>query len=478
MQDAADIELLRQYADNGSEEAFAAIAARHVNMVYSAALRKTGNPGAAEEITQAVFVLLARKAAGLGEKTILSGWLYQAARLTAAHFLRGEFRRVRREQEALMQSLSNETEDEAWREIAPVLEDAMGSLGGEDRNALVQRFFERKSFQEIGIVLGASENAAKKRVAHALEKLRKHFSRRGIHSTTAVLAGAIMANSIRTAPAALADAAAAGAWANGAAVSTSTLSLIKGALKTMAWTKAKMGAVSAIVLASLVAPLLVQHQAQARLRDGGESLRGQTAQLAALKKENERLSILAANSSLSQQQLNDLQKLRAEAGPLRRQAEEIGQLRQENRQLAAKTGQDKPRTAVQLKEEAMAKAGYGKNWVVGFYHYAEKHNGQFPTNFEDAAAFVPDKIRNLSGVATDQFEIVFQGSPSSLRKPQDIIVLREKEAQNAGDSSNPPGQWMKIYTFADGHSELHHEPANNFDDYESAHMIPPAASNP
>ena len=144
---------------------------------------------------------------------------------------------------------------------------------------------------------------------------------------------------------------------------------------------------------------------------------------------------------------------------------------EENRQLKAKTGQDKPKTPLQLKEEAMAKLNYGKNWVIGSYQYAAKHDGQFPTNFEDAAAFMPDQVKKQSAVTPDQFEIVFAGKISSLEKPQDIIVLREKEAQSAGESSHPPGQWMKVYTFADGHSELHHEPSNNFDDYEKAHMI-------
>jgi hypothetical protein len=244
----------------------------------------------------------------------------------------------------------------------------------------------------------------------------------------------------------------------------------------MAWTKAKTAVVTAVVAASVVVPLLVQHQAQARMRDGDETLRRQAAQLAAQKTENDRLSNLAANSSLSKEQLNDLQKLRAEVGPLRQQADEVAQLQQENRQLKAKMGQDRPKTPLQLKEEAVAKMSYGKNWIIGFYQYAEKHNGQFPTNFEEAAAFVPDNAKNQSKVTSDQFEIVFQGSPSSLQKPQDIIVLREKEAQNAGGSSHPPGQWAKIYTFADGHSAVHLELSNNFDDYEKAHMISPPAN--
>src|SRR6185503_14177505 len=136
MQEVSDLELLRQYVHRNSEEAFAALVARHVNMVYSAALRKTSNASAAEEITQAVFIILARKAERLCDGTILSGWLYQTTRLTSASFLRGEIRRAHREQEAYMQSLSNESDPGVWPEIEPLLEDAMGRLNEKERNAL------------------------------------------------------------------------------------------------------------------------------------------------------------------------------------------------------------------------------------------------------------------------------------------------------------------------------------------------------
>jgi RNA polymerase sigma factor (sigma-70 family) len=239
MQEVADMELLRQYADRNSEEAFAALVARHVNLVYAAALRKTGNADAAGEITQAVFIILAQKAGRLSQRTILSGWLYQTTRLAAANFLRTEIRRVRREQEAYMQSLANETEPELWTQMAPLLEDAMGQLGEKDRNAIALRFFEGKSFQEIGAAFGASENAAKKRVAHALEKLHRYFSKHGVSSTTAIIAGAIAANSAHAAPVGLATAITA-TVIKGPAVAASTLALVKGTLKVMTWIKLKI----------------------------------------------------------------------------------------------------------------------------------------------------------------------------------------------------------------------------------------------
>jgi uncharacterized protein (TIGR03435 family) len=249
MHDATDMDLLRQYAGGNSDAAFAALVSRHVNLVYSAALRKAGNPHAAEEITQAVFIILAQKAGRIPGRTILPGWLYQTARLTAASFLKREIRRVRREQEAYMLSQTDssrrsETEaDEIWQQLAPLLEDAMGQLGDKDRAAVVLRFFGGKSFAEVAAVAGVSENAAKKRVGHALEKLRKFFMKRGIASTAETIAGAISANSIQAAPVALAKSITAVAVLKGAAASTSTLTLIKGALKLMAWTKAKTAVV-------------------------------------------------------------------------------------------------------------------------------------------------------------------------------------------------------------------------------------------
>jgi uncharacterized protein (TIGR03435 family) len=244
------MDLLRQYTDGSSDAAFAALVSRHVDLVYSAALRKTGNPHAAEEITQAVFIILAQKAGRILDKTILPGWLYQTARLTASSFLRRETRRVRREQEAFMLSqfdqpqsdLSRRSEteaDETWEQLAPLLEDAMGQLGDKDRAAVVLRFFGGKSFAEVATAAGVSENAAKKRVSHALEKLHRYFAKRGVSSTTAIIAGAISANSVQAAPMALAKTVSAVAIAKSAAASGSTLTLIKGALKIMAWTKAK-----------------------------------------------------------------------------------------------------------------------------------------------------------------------------------------------------------------------------------------------
>jgi RNA polymerase sigma factor (sigma-70 family) len=225
MPEPDDITLLKQYA-GGDESAFTALFERHVHLVYSAALRQARNPSHAEEVTQAVFILLARKAKSLSPEIVLSGWLYQAARLTTASLIKREIRRQRREQEVYMQTLT-EPDTSLWEQISPLLDEAMGRLGEKDRNAIVLRFFENRTPQEAAAALKLNEVTARKRVSRALEKLRTFFAKRGVVLTTAVIAGTIAGNSVQAAPAALANSATAVAIAKGAVAGISTLALAK-----------------------------------------------------------------------------------------------------------------------------------------------------------------------------------------------------------------------------------------------------------
>ena len=253
MADASDMDLVREFAGQNSEAAFAELVRRHISLVFSVALRFTGNPGDAEDVTQAVFIILARKAPGLSTRTVLTGWLYETTRYTASRLLRAQIRRQVREREASMQTILDEPGDnKLWSQLAPHLEAAMSRLGERDRTLLALRFYENKTGAETATLLGIREEAAHKRTARALEKLRNFFEKRGITSTSAIIAETISANSIQPAPAALAKTVTAMALAKGAAASTSTLTLIKGAMKIMAWTKAKTAivAVVAVILAT------------------------------------------------------------------------------------------------------------------------------------------------------------------------------------------------------------------------------------
>jgi RNA polymerase sigma factor (sigma-70 family) len=256
-----DMELVREYARHNSEAAFETLVARHVSLVHSSALRHVRDPLLAEEVTQTVFIILARKAATLGPGTVLPGWLYRTTRYVASAALKIQHRRERREQEAFMQAmLPNENADPAWEQLSPLLDDAMAQLRDQDRNAIVLRFFQNKSLREAGTALGLDEFAAQKRVARAVEKLRRFFVRRGVIVPAAALTAAISAHSVHAAPSVMTRSITAVAFSKGAAASGSTLTLIQGALKIMAWTKVKTAvvvAVTAVVLSAGTATVVV-----------------------------------------------------------------------------------------------------------------------------------------------------------------------------------------------------------------------------
>lgn len=254
MTELNDYELLGEFARTRSDTAFAALVARYINLVYSTALRFDNNADHAQDITQAVFVILGQKAGQLRPGIVLSGWLYQTARLTVHNFARAEIRRQLREQEVYMQSIQNEPESAAWEQIAPLLDDAMGALGETDRNAIALRFFENKTAAEAAAALKMSEAAAHKRTSRALEKLRKYFSKRGVILTTTLIAGAVAANSVQAAPAGLA-ASVASVAAAGTTLSTTIALLVKGTMNTMKWMQIKfaLGVGSTVVAAGLAA---------------------------------------------------------------------------------------------------------------------------------------------------------------------------------------------------------------------------------
>jgi RNA polymerase sigma factor (sigma-70 family) len=257
-----DIALLQEYARTASEPAFAALVEHHVGLVYSAARRQVRDPHLAEDVTQAVFILLARKAVALARHPGLSGWLLQTTRYAANAHIRAAIRRTRREQEAAMQSELNEPSPAIWTQLEPLLDEAMAWLGKTDRAVLALRYFENKSASEIGRTLKLNEEAAKKRVSRALEKLRKFFTKRGVRSTAEIIAGAISANSVQAVPVALAKTVTVIAVAKGAAASVSTLTLIKGALKIMAWTKMTTTLVvaAAVVLTTSLTVVVIQRE--------------------------------------------------------------------------------------------------------------------------------------------------------------------------------------------------------------------------
>lgn len=243
-----DMALVRDYAASQSEPAFATLVVRHIALVHSVALRQVGDLHMAQDVTQAVFIILAHKAGSLGPDTILSAWLYRTACYVAAETQRTRHRREQREQEAYMQSTLNDPQAGAWEQFSPLLDEAMAGLSEPDRAALVLRFFENKTVSEIAAALKVNEDAAQKRVTRALDKLRIVFRKHGVISTTAIIAGAISANSIQAAPPAMAKLITTAAMTKGAVASSSTLTFVKGALRYMAWKKAQSAITVAITV--------------------------------------------------------------------------------------------------------------------------------------------------------------------------------------------------------------------------------------
>jgi RNA polymerase sigma factor (sigma-70 family) len=316
-----DSELLRQFAKTNSQDAFAELARRHVNLVYSAALRQVHNDAyLAHDVAQTVFTDLARKAGSLSRRKNLTGWLYTSAHFAAAKIVRTENRRRDRE-EKFMREPTNESgtdfqpvssaPETDWNKIRPTLDDAMHELKESDREAILLRYFENRQFAEVGAKLGLNENAARMRVERALEKLRAIFAKRGITTATA-FASVISANAIQTAPANLA---ATLTTTSIAAAGTGTFTL----LKIMTATKLKL-AISAIVAAGAVAAFMHQRQTQNKLRAENESLHQQIVQLQA---DNEslsnRLATIGDSKLLTDGQLDELLRLRGEVTRLRNQ---------------------------------------------------------------------------------------------------------------------------------------------------------------
>ena len=197
--------LLAEYGRNGSDAAFRELVARYVDLVYSTALRLVeGDTHRAEDVTQTVFVDLARMARTLPADVRLGGWLHRHTCFVAANTLRGERRRQSRERQAVeMNALQNHSEAD-FSQVAPLLDEAINELGEADRTAILLRFFEQQDFRAVGQALGSNEDAARMRVTRALEKLEEFLKRRGVTTSAASLGVVLTANAVQAAPVGLA----------------------------------------------------------------------------------------------------------------------------------------------------------------------------------------------------------------------------------------------------------------------------------
>jgi len=312
---------LREYVAAESEAAFARLVDRYVGFVYSATMRQVHDAHLAQEVTHAVFILLARKAKSLGPNTILPAWLHRTARHAAADALKMQRRRARREQEAYMRSQLNEADDDTWSQVAPLLDEALAQLPDIDRAALILRFFEKKQARQVAEALNVTEQAAQKRITRALEKLRSVFARRGVTLTGAAIATVISTRAVQAAPIRLAGSSSASAMA---AVSTSASLATSLLTMTVIQKSACVAAVIAIAGGAIYQSNRAAHY-ERDLREARQKLAEAASRsapaandptndnrLAALAEENARLKQQTSNSS-------ELLRLRGEVGVLRQQ---------------------------------------------------------------------------------------------------------------------------------------------------------------
>ncbi len=320
MDSRSDQDLLREYSERDSESAFAELMRRHVDFLFSAALRMTGERHLAEDVTQCVFVLLARNASTLDGHPVLSGWLHRTTRNVAAKMVRTEVRRRAREQEAVKMIDPNKS-NAGWDTIASSLDAALEDLKEPERQALFLRFFERKSAHQIATVMGTTEEAAQKRVSRALDRLRDIFDARGVTISAGALATAIAANSVEAAPVTLV-ANISGTLFGGSVLGTS----LTAATKVITMTTLQKSVIAVVIIASAATAVFEGVRAKqfaqtAEFARQHEILSSNQLQQITQERDDalERLGALREQKNNTTAQSADTSRLRAEVAMLRDQ---------------------------------------------------------------------------------------------------------------------------------------------------------------
>jgi RNA polymerase sigma factor (sigma-70 family) len=462
--DRTDQQLLHDYAERRSEAAFAELVRRHVDLVYSAALRLTGETYAAKDVTQGVFVALAGDASKLTRHPVLAGWLHCTARNLASKTIRAAVRRQNHEQEAAaMNELLASTPETTWEHIAPHLDAALGELSDADRDAVLLRYFEKKSAAEIAEIFGISDDAAQKRVSRAVEKLREFFSKKKVTIGASGLAVLISANAVQSAPIGLAVTISAAALA-GTAATTSTL--IAATTKTIAMTTLQKTLVTATVAALAGAGIYEARQA-AQLHDQVETLQQQqvplTEQIQQLQKEfadstNRLADLLVENSRLkSNSHEMEMLKLRGEVTQLKtaeRQKKsdpveavanarvaKVNQLKQRLEQMPneiipelqylttedwlrgatysgdLKTDDDFDRALSQLRRDAKRTFAYSMGEALA--NYIAGNNGQLPGDISQLGSYFNPPI---DGTILQRYQLLQTGNLSDIPNGEPLIA--------------------------------------------------------
>ena len=421
-----DAELLRRYSREGVEEAFAELVRRYLALVYHAALRQVGGDAqAAEDVTQKVFTVLARKARSLGGHETLAGWLHTTTRFAASGELRTARRRRAREQEAhLMQEISSDAGPD-WDRLRPVIDEALGELAASDREAVLLRFFANLPLADVGARLNVSENAARMRVDRALDKLHARLAQRGVTSTTAAL-GLVFANAAGAAvPAGLATTVTGAALAGGGAAAATSMSI----------TKISTGIAALLVAAAGAVGLVLQYQTNVQLREEVADLQHQNEELARLRPENRRLV-----------------KAQADA------ATELANL------SAGAAGPPQDRRGVTLGAPGVASDAGGGQPVPAAADSAPKLPSQFQVSslLENRYTGLI-KTLNLTGPQWDQFRALLLAKQNAASDAVDVALKQGIDARNLpvirqliADAQAPVNSQIQAVLGDSGYAEFQH----------------------
>jgi len=470
--DLPDQQLLRDYAESQSDAAFAELVGRHVDFVYSAALRMVRDAHLAEEVTQAVFLALARTAGQLTDRPVLSGWLHRTTQNLAANAVRSDVRRRAHEQEAAaMNELLSPEPDLVWEHLAPHLDAALGELSDVDRDTLLLRYFQRKSAREIAQTLGTSEDAAQKRVSRAVERLREFFAKRGVTVGGSGLVVLISAKAVQAAPVGLAATISSTAALAGAAVQTSTA---VAATRTIAMTTMQKTIIAAALAAAVGTGVYEARQAS-RLASQVQTLQQQQAkEIQQLQRERDeasnRLASLAEENAALKKNSVELLKLRGDVSRLKSAGGQLASGENNSTQSAASSWLDRvdllkqrleqaPNAKIpelqlvteqdwldaargELKTEAdyrraLSKLRYsGESRFGGMLKealkgYMQSNNQQFPT---DLAQLQPYFDSPVDGAALQRWEIAPAEKVKSLGLGGDVIITQKGPVDDVFDS--------------------------------------------
>lgn len=437
-----DAELLHQYTETRSEDAFRDLVNRYLPLVYSAAVRQVGGERElAKDVAQSVFIDLARKAGSLENRELLVGWLYTSTRLAASKAVRTEHRRRIREQTAIAQQDMTQSDTGENIELRDELDGAMSKLGSEERDALLLRFFQQKELKEVGAAMGVSEDAARMRINRSLDKLHGILSRRGVVVSASTLAAALATETSVAAPVGLTA-----LITNTALASVATESAVSGTtlttLKFLVMTKLKTGLITTTLVVCVAIPLVVQHHAQVKLREENDVLQKEVARVGM---ENSNLSnqLFQAKGALAavpsaDQQTKEILRLRNLVGTLMSQSEKL----KSSAPKSAPANQESERD-----QQFRSRSAFARGLLSAIFTYQGQNQGKLPTSLDQAAPFLKDEFKNQTNYTADQFELVDPSTLSILTNADFGLTIRDRQPWT-GAIGKPGRVWAFIRTDA------------------------------